>query len=116
MAKIVLVTLLAPEWVLAWAVRQFMRARSLGVELEAARADARWAWEQHGQVKRVRVDEAGGAGGGDEQDDMIPLTRQTRPLAEAQRQADALYDDGKPEKSTCELVGTASRRTSCLTA
>ncbi|KZP19170.1 hypothetical protein FIBSPDRAFT_744398 [Athelia psychrophila] len=35
--KVVVVTLLVPEWVLAWAVRQFLRARVYAKELEAAR-------------------------------------------------------------------------------
>ncbi|KAI0059748.1 hypothetical protein BV25DRAFT_1785836, partial [Artomyces pyxidatus] len=38
-AKIVVVTLLVPEWVLAWAVRQFLNARQIGRELEAARGE-----------------------------------------------------------------------------
>ncbi|KAI0057728.1 hypothetical protein BV25DRAFT_1919912 [Artomyces pyxidatus] len=48
--KIVGVTLLAPEWVLAWAVRQFMNARDLVIELEDARSEAKNAWEAKGWV------------------------------------------------------------------
>ncbi|KAI0062796.1 hypothetical protein BV25DRAFT_1915916 [Artomyces pyxidatus] len=43
--KIVVVTLLVPEWVLAWAVRQFLNARDVGRELEAAREKAEKAWQ-----------------------------------------------------------------------
>ncbi|KZP11775.1 hypothetical protein FIBSPDRAFT_712944, partial [Athelia psychrophila] len=35
--KLVVVTLLVPEWVLAWAVRQYLQARRYGKKLEAAR-------------------------------------------------------------------------------
>lgn len=38
--KVVVVTLLAPEWVLAWAVRQFLTARKYAVMLEDARKTA----------------------------------------------------------------------------
>ncbi|KAF7970712.1 hypothetical protein HWV62_23194 [Athelia sp. TMB] len=40
------VTLLAPEWVLAWAIRQALRARKLARELEEARMDAMKRWEE----------------------------------------------------------------------
>ena len=40
------VTLLAPEWVLAWAVRQALRARKLARELEDARMQAERHWEE----------------------------------------------------------------------
>ena len=47
------VTLLAPEWVLAWAVRQAIRARKLARELEDARTQAAGLWaESH--PKRVK--------------------------------------------------------------
>lgn len=39
------VTLLAPEWVLAWAIRQMLRARRLAKELEDAREVAKKNWE-----------------------------------------------------------------------
>ncbi|KAI0059772.1 hypothetical protein BV25DRAFT_1828494 [Artomyces pyxidatus] len=45
MLKIVVVTLLVPEWVLAWAVRQFLTARDVGKELERARATATVKWD-----------------------------------------------------------------------
>lgn len=35
--KVVVMTLLVPEWVLAWAVRQFLRAREIAKELEEVR-------------------------------------------------------------------------------
>ncbi|KZP03664.1 hypothetical protein FIBSPDRAFT_844731 [Athelia psychrophila] len=38
--KLVVVTLLVPEWVLAWAVRQYLQARRYGKKLEAARLKA----------------------------------------------------------------------------
>ena len=40
------VTLLAPEWVLAWAVRQRLRAHRLAEELEEARAEATGRWRE----------------------------------------------------------------------
>ncbi|KAF7970316.1 hypothetical protein HWV62_24388 [Athelia sp. TMB] len=46
--KVVLMTLLVPEWVLAWAVRQFLRAQQIATELE-----------------KVRLDPIKGGGGGD---------------------------------------------------
>ncbi|KAF7980020.1 hypothetical protein HWV62_40136 [Athelia sp. TMB] len=39
-AIVFVVALLAPEWVLAWALRQFLVARGLAKKLEAARAEA----------------------------------------------------------------------------
>ncbi|KAI0069304.1 hypothetical protein BV25DRAFT_1818295 [Artomyces pyxidatus] len=78
--KIVGVTLLAPEWVLAWAVRQFLNARVLGQKLEEARAEASAAWEAKGWV------DGGGCIGGKstsinpwdaEKDDRVPLTRKS---------------------------------------
>ncbi|KAI0057727.1 hypothetical protein BV25DRAFT_1919911 [Artomyces pyxidatus] len=45
MVGVVVGTLLVPEWVLAGAVRQYLNARSLGKQLEAARADATKAWD-----------------------------------------------------------------------
>lgn len=44
--KVVILTLLVPEWILAWAVRQYLRARKLAKELEAARCDAKHNWEK----------------------------------------------------------------------
>lgn len=41
------VTLLAPEWVLAWAIRQAIRARQLARELEAARTEAAELWAEN---------------------------------------------------------------------
>ena len=42
------VTLLAPEWVLAWAVRQAIEARYLAKRLEEARKEAERRWEGSG--------------------------------------------------------------------
>ncbi|KAI0059827.1 hypothetical protein BV25DRAFT_1918206 [Artomyces pyxidatus] len=44
--KIVVVTVLVPEWVLAWAVRQFLNARKFRKRLEGARKEARRIWEK----------------------------------------------------------------------
>ncbi|KAF7981936.1 hypothetical protein HWV62_30713 [Athelia sp. TMB] len=41
-----LVTLLAPEWILAWAAQQALRARELATELEDARMEAKKRWEE----------------------------------------------------------------------
>ncbi|KAI0062797.1 hypothetical protein BV25DRAFT_1915917 [Artomyces pyxidatus] len=69
-AKIVVVTLLAPEWVLAWAVRQLLNARAFGKELEDARDEAARAWK----TKRW-VDEREGRGGsaGADKGERIPM-------------------------------------------
>ncbi|KAI0062817.1 hypothetical protein BV25DRAFT_1825373 [Artomyces pyxidatus] len=53
--KIVVVTLLVPEWVLAWAVRQSLHARDVGRELEAARAQAQGVWKERGLVSGKKV-------------------------------------------------------------
>lgn len=42
------VTLIAPEWVLAWAIRQAIRARKLAKELEEARTHATKIWTRDG--------------------------------------------------------------------
>ncbi|KAF7984856.1 hypothetical protein HWV62_10819 [Athelia sp. TMB] len=44
-AIVFVVALLAPEWILAWALRQFLAARALAKELEEARIDASEAQE-----------------------------------------------------------------------
>ncbi|KAI0041626.1 hypothetical protein FA95DRAFT_1565176 [Auriscalpium vulgare] len=44
MAKVIVVTLLVPEWVLAWAARQFLVARLVARKLEDVRGDAQGAW------------------------------------------------------------------------
>ncbi|KAF7973379.1 hypothetical protein HWV62_15475 [Athelia sp. TMB] len=38
--KVIVVTLLVPEWVLAWALRQFLKARQIAKELEEATLDS----------------------------------------------------------------------------
>ncbi|KAI0066189.1 hypothetical protein BV25DRAFT_1513280 [Artomyces pyxidatus] len=45
LSRAVELTLLVPEWVLTWAVRQFLNARVFGKELEAARGQAERSWE-----------------------------------------------------------------------
>ncbi|KAI0059830.1 hypothetical protein BV25DRAFT_1993324 [Artomyces pyxidatus] len=49
--KIVVVTILVPEWVLSWAVRQFLTARHVREKLERARGDAERKWKE----KRERL-------------------------------------------------------------
>lgn len=57
------VTLLAPEWVLGWAVRQRLRAHRLAKELEEARAEATGRWkEAHPEVAEGRGIGASGRG------------------------------------------------------
>ncbi|KAI0059679.1 hypothetical protein BV25DRAFT_1828651 [Artomyces pyxidatus] len=56
LVQIVAVTLLVPEWVFAWAVRQLLIARDVAKQLESVRNEAKRAWE----VKR-----GGDEGGGD---------------------------------------------------
>ncbi|KAI0041630.1 hypothetical protein FA95DRAFT_1565186 [Auriscalpium vulgare] len=50
MAKVVIVTLLVPEWVLAWAVRQYLIARAVAATLEESREDAQRAWMMKKQL------------------------------------------------------------------
>ncbi|KAF7974339.1 hypothetical protein HWV62_12398 [Athelia sp. TMB] len=50
------VTLLVPEWVLAWALRQFLNARRLAKELKEAREDA--SRTREGELSRGRGREA----------------------------------------------------------
>lgn len=44
--KVVLITLLVPEWILAWAVRQYLTANRLVRVLEKSRLSAKAAWER----------------------------------------------------------------------
>ncbi|KAI0059815.1 hypothetical protein BV25DRAFT_1993318 [Artomyces pyxidatus] len=54
-AKIIVVTILVPEWVLAWAVRQFLNARRVRKKLEGAREEAERKWkEKRERLKVVR--------------------------------------------------------------
>ncbi|KAI0059778.1 hypothetical protein BV25DRAFT_1918173 [Artomyces pyxidatus] len=54
-AKIVVVTLLVPEWVLAWAVRQFLIAREVRKELEEAISEAEWKWREKEKTPKVML-------------------------------------------------------------
>ncbi|KAI0059806.1 hypothetical protein BV25DRAFT_1828514 [Artomyces pyxidatus] len=54
--KIVVVTVLVPEWVLAWAVRQYLNARDVGKELERARDGAEKKWDAtQKKLKEVKL-------------------------------------------------------------
>ncbi|KAI0059780.1 hypothetical protein BV25DRAFT_1023096 [Artomyces pyxidatus] len=54
-AKIVVVTVMVPEWVLAWAVRQFLNARHVRYKLEEARGQAEGKWtEKRGKLRGVK--------------------------------------------------------------
>ncbi|KAI0057736.1 hypothetical protein BV25DRAFT_1919919 [Artomyces pyxidatus] len=59
--RVVVVTLLVPEWVLAWAVRQWLNARTLGKDLERARGKAQRSWRERGELKDAWVGEEGSA-------------------------------------------------------
>ncbi|KZP15601.1 hypothetical protein FIBSPDRAFT_690551, partial [Athelia psychrophila] len=50
--KLVVATLLVPEWVLAWAVRQYLQAREYTKRLNQARDEGCWAEEKHREMKR----------------------------------------------------------------
>lgn len=58
--KLFFLTLLLPEWVLAWAVRQFLIARSMVPALESARISAQQRWGVHtsgnGDIERHRTE------------------------------------------------------------
>lgn len=106
--KVVFLTLLVPEWILAWAVRQNLYARRLAKELEGARVDSQK--ERDGNHKSPAVNtresdgnasdegeeesEIGSVGGGS--DDEIPLTR---------RQPSAI-GTSDPDKTDGEALGT----------
>ncbi|KAI0062774.1 hypothetical protein BV25DRAFT_1915898 [Artomyces pyxidatus] len=88
--KIVGVTLLAPEWVLAWAVRQFLNAREVGRELERVRVAAKVEWTarkggegggEDGASGGSEESQAGESGAGAEGGEHIPLTRVSRRAA-----------------------------------
>ena len=53
--KIIVVGLLVPEWVLAWAIRQFLNARNLGRRLEQVRTEAQSIW---GEKKKALLGES----------------------------------------------------------
>ncbi|KAI0057726.1 hypothetical protein BV25DRAFT_1919910 [Artomyces pyxidatus] len=73
MVLVVVVTLLVPEWVLAGAVRQYLNARDLGKELEAARADAAEVWEAKRQsLREMKGGEVDGARDGHATDSKDP--------------------------------------------
>ncbi|KAF7973375.1 hypothetical protein HWV62_15467 [Athelia sp. TMB] len=59
--KVVVMTLLVPEWVLAWAVRQFLKAREISKKLEQARLNA--------AKREGERDISGGADNGDGSDE-----------------------------------------------
>ncbi|KAI0057740.1 hypothetical protein BV25DRAFT_1919922 [Artomyces pyxidatus] len=112
MMKVVVVTLLVPEWVLSWAIRQYLNARALGQELEAARSKAKTAWETQVELKpswvrAEEVDVAADEKAGDEQvEESVPLTRRGRSSVDQARDAsngagddDDGGDDGRSEKS-----------------
>lgn len=58
-AIIFFVTLLAPEWVLTWALRQWLTARKLVNELEAARKVAESSWEMEQEESEEEEEEEG---------------------------------------------------------
>ncbi|KAF7973373.1 hypothetical protein HWV62_15463 [Athelia sp. TMB] len=68
--KVIIVTLLVPEWVLAWAVRQFLRAQEIATELERTRLSAATS-EGGSGVKRKAGNN--GDGGNERHDDQIQL-------------------------------------------
>lgn len=66
--KIIVLALLVPEWVLAWAVRQFINARCIAAELEEAREEVQRNWEKQRASRRPTIigrdRRANGTGGG----------------------------------------------------
>ncbi|KAI0059833.1 hypothetical protein BV25DRAFT_1918208, partial [Artomyces pyxidatus] len=74
-AKIVMVTVLVPEWVLAWAVRQFLQAREVRRSLEWARDKAKEKWDtKQGTLKGKTLPRQGerGISATGDQPDMTP--------------------------------------------
>lgn len=64
---VVFLAVLVPEWILAWALRQFLKARELATKLEAARQKAQNALENAGQEISAREPDDGASS--DEDDD-----------------------------------------------
>ncbi|KAI0059875.1 hypothetical protein BV25DRAFT_1918233 [Artomyces pyxidatus] len=58
-AKIVVVTVLVPEWVLAWAVRQYLNSRDVGETLEKVRVDAEEIWDAKQEKLREMMADLG---------------------------------------------------------
>lgn len=52
-----ILTLLIPEWILAWAIRQWIRVREIAKKLEEARVAAQIGWETKYQASSVETDE-----------------------------------------------------------
>lgn len=77
------VTLLAPEWVLAWAVRQRIQAHKLAKDLEEARAEATENWKE-GHPERAENQATGVAGRGKSEN---PIERRFSPTSEPPRLA-----------------------------
>lgn len=59
--KVVVLTLLVPEWILAWAVRQWFTARRVTKELERARKEAQQLWEKKQGISVIAIQEDGGS-------------------------------------------------------
>lgn len=53
--KVVALTLLVPEWILAWAVRQWFSARKLAEALEARRISAQRDWEENQKITSMTI-------------------------------------------------------------
>lgn len=66
--KVIVLALLLPEWILGWAVRQFLNARGVAQQLEAARLSAQRKWAQKPRVTTPDIESAGRSEDGPESD------------------------------------------------
>lgn len=109
--RVVVLTLLVPEWILAWAMRQFLAAWRLAKKLEAARVRAKHSWEESRTILAVEMDDGGASGEGKaagrtfeivegDREDKIPLTKR-RPTSMDAETAPAA---GREAPDTCESI------------
>ncbi|KAI0057724.1 hypothetical protein BV25DRAFT_1830794 [Artomyces pyxidatus] len=113
MFGVVVASLLTPEWVLAGAFRQYLNARSLSKELEAARGEAVKVWEaKRRSLRQGRLNE-GRRGTSESKDlstdvvdevkekDVASLSRRTKLASSPGDEVDG--EDLTPVESTLEL-------------
>lgn len=84
--KVVVLTLLIPEWILTWVVQRSLKARKLVTQLEEVRVNAKEQWEKRHEIRAAEMDGGRSSNEGEvedsinkfgmvEREDEIPLTR-----------------------------------------
>lgn len=100
------VTLLAPEWVLAWAIRQMLVARRVAGELEDARKVAKRNWEDIDRgcvevtVAETDVDRSSGSDG----ISLRSSSSDNEPLIEKQSNEDDIHPPGWKTNNECTRI------------